>query len=44
MQAMTEPASPSQDFLGDTDGASGCLPKKTPVANPPTSLHTTVAT
>ena len=29
-QAAAEPAKPSQDFLGDTDGAIGCLPSSTP--------------
>ena len=42
MQAATDPAMPSHDFLGLIDGAIGCLPNSTPAANPPTSLHTTV--
>ena len=43
-QASTDPAKPSQDFLGLIDFAIGCLPSRTPAANPPTSLQTTVAT
>ena len=43
MQAVTEPAKPSQDFFGLIDGAIGCLPNSTPAAYPPTSLATTVA-
>ncbi len=43
MQAVTEPAKPSQDFFGLMDGAMGCLPNSTPAAYPPTSLATTVA-
>ena len=39
-QATTEPAAPSQDFLGLIEGAMGCLPVSTPTANPPMSLHT----
>ena len=31
-QASAEPAAPSQDFLGLTDGAIGCLPASTPTA------------
>ena len=31
-QVSTEPAKPSQDFLGLTDGAIGCLPSRTPKA------------
>jgi hypothetical protein len=42
MQATTDPAMPSHDFFGLIDGAIGCLPRRTPAANPPTSLHTTV--
>ena len=29
---MTDPAKPSQDFFGDSFGAIGCLPSRTPKA------------
>src|SRR5665213_1245164 len=42
--ASVDPANPSHDFFGETLGAIGCLPRNTPTAYPPVSLHTTVAT
>src|SRR5205085_8950217 len=43
VHASAEPANPSHVFFGEIVGAIGCLPKNTPAAYPPTSLHTTVA-
>ena len=31
-QVSTDPPKPSQDFLGLTEGAIGCLPSSTPKA------------
>ena len=38
---MTDPANPSQLFLGEIAGAIGCLPNSTPAAYPPVSEATT---
>src|SRR3954451_19062281 len=42
--AITDPANPSHVFAFETIGASGWRPNSTPVAYPPVSLQTTVAT
>ena len=36
--AIMDPMKPSQDFLGDTRGAMGCLPRVMPANQPPVSL------
>ena len=38
----TDPAKPSQDFLGEMVGAIGCLPNSTPAMYPPVSEATTM--
>src|SRR4029450_5799802 len=43
MQAIAEPAKPSQDFFGLIVGAIGCLPNNTPTAYPPVSEATVTA-
>src|SRR5689334_4628044 len=43
VQPTSDPANPSIDFFGLTVGASGCLPRNTPVAYPAVSLQTTAA-
>src|SRR5690606_6905683 len=39
--ASSEPARPSHDFFGLTDGAIGCRPKNTPDTYPPVSVRPT---
>jgi hypothetical protein len=44
VQTTTDPAKPSHDFFGLTDGAIGCFPKSTPTAYPPMSEKTVTRT